>query len=289
MENNSIQEHRIMTNARQHDDEDPETYKERTARYRREEWHRKPMHGQFIRQTSDMFDNDTWQWLQRGKLKKETEGMLMAAQDQALRTRYIQCKIDGVNISPKCRKCNLKDETINHIASECSALAQNQYKKRHDTVAKALHWSLCKKYDLPCNNKWYEHLPEKVIENEDARLLWDYDIQTDRVIQARRPDLTLVDKTKNRVSLIDVSVPWDSRVEEKEREKIDKYQDLRLELRRLWEMPVEVVPIIIGALGTIPRNLKRNLERLEAKVAPGLMQKSVVLETAHIVRRVMDS
>ena len=109
------------------------------------------------------------------------------------------------------------------------------------------------------------------------------------MIQARRPDLTLVDKKKNSVSLIDISVPWDSRVEEKEREKMDKYQDLRLELRRLWEMPVEVVPIIIGALGTIPKNLKRNLEKLEAKVAPGLMQKSVVLETAHIVRRVMDS
>ena len=156
-------------------------------------------------------------------------------------------------------------------------------------MAKALHWSICKKYNLPSNNKWYEHLPEKVVENEEAKLLWDYSIQTDRVIQARRPDLTLVDKNKKSVSLIDVSVPWDSRVEEKEREKVDKYQDLRFELRRLWEMPVEVVPIVIGALGTIPKNLKRNLEKLEAKIAPGLMQKSVMLETTHIIRRVMDA
>ena len=44
--------------------------------------------------------NDTWQWLQRGELKKETEGMIMAAQDQALRTRYIQRAIDLTNISP---------------------------------------------------------------------------------------------------------------------------------------------------------------------------------------------
>ena len=271
------------------DDEDPETYKERRTRGRQEEWHTKTMHGQFIRQTSDIASEGTWQWLERGELKKETEGMIMAAQDQALRTRYIQNKIDGVNVSPKCRKCNIKDETINHIASECSALAQNQYKKRHDTVAKALHWSMCKKYNLPSNNKWYEHLPEKVVENEEAKLLWDYSIQTDRVIQARRPDLTLVDKNKKSVSLIDVSVPWDSRVEEKEREKVHKYQDLRFELRRLWEMPVEVVPIVIGALGTIPKNLKRNLEKLEAKIAPGLMQKSVMLETAHIIRRVMDA
>ena len=52
---------------------------------------------------------------------------------------------------------------------------------------------------------------------------------------------------------------------------------------------MEVIPIIIGALGTIPRSLGRNLTKLKAKVAPGLMQKSVLLDTAHIVRRVMDS
>ena len=67
------------------------------------------------------------------------------------------------------------------------------------------------------------------------------------------------------------------------------YQDLRIELRRLWDKPVEIVPIIIRALGTIPKSLKRNLQEPGADVAPGLLQKSVVLETAHIIRRVMDS
>ena len=66
----------------------------------------------------------------------------MATQDQALRTRYIQRAIDGTNISSKCRKSNQKDETINHITNECPALAQNQYKKRHDKVARTVHWNL---------------------------------------------------------------------------------------------------------------------------------------------------
>ena len=127
-------------------------------------------------------------------------------------------------------------------------------------------------------------------ENENAKLLWDYSIRTDRVITAHKPDLTLVDKTINKVSLIDVAVPWDSRAEEKEQEKKrDKYQDLRIELRRLWDKPVEIVPLIIGVLGTILKSLKRNLEELRADVAPGLLQKNVALETAHIIRRVMDS
>ena len=68
----------------------------------------------------------------------------MAAQDLALRTRYIQRAIDGTNISPKCRKCNQKDEIINHIASECPALAQIQCKKRHYTMARAVLWNLQK-------------------------------------------------------------------------------------------------------------------------------------------------
>ena len=71
--------------------------------------------------------------------------------------------------------------------------------------------------------------------------------------------------------------------------KSDKYQELRTELGRLWDKPVEIVPIIIMALGTIPKSLKRNLEELGADIAPGLLQKSVVLETAHIIRKVVNS
>ncbi|XP_064111262.1 uncharacterized protein LOC135218743 [Macrobrachium nipponense] len=65
------------------------------------------------------------------------------------------------------------------------------------------------------------------------------------------------------------------RVDEKDRGKIDKYQDLKIEIRKIWDMPVEVVPIIIGTLGTSPRSLRRNLEKLDAKVAPGLMQNNM--------------
>ena len=179
-----------------------------------EEWQSKPMHGQFLRQTNDLSRDDIWQWLQRWELKKETEGMIMAAQDQALRTTYIQRAINRSNNSPKCKKCYQKDKTINHITSECPALA---HKKRHDTVARALHWNLCKKYQISCSNKWYEYQPQPMTENENAKLLWNYGITIYRVIPAHRPDLTLVDKTNNKVSLIDVAVPWDSR---------DKYQDL---------------------------------------------------------------
>ena len=48
-----------------------------------------------------------------------------------------------------CRLCKEKEETVSHIVSECSKIAQTEYKKRHDRVATTIHWALCKKYGLP--------------------------------------------------------------------------------------------------------------------------------------------
>ena len=79
---------------------------------------------------------------------------------------------------------------------------------------------------MPCRNKWYEHQPQPVTENENAKLLWDHSIRTDSAIPAHRPYLTLVDKTNNKVSLIDVAVPWDSRPKQKEQEKKRKKREI---------------------------------------------------------------
>ena len=90
----------------------------------------------------------------KATLKKETEGLLLAAQDQALRTRRIMKNIDKKDVQDKCRLCGERDETVAHIVSECKQLAQNEYKKcRHDKVAAMLHWSLCQQYGFPCTEK----------------------------------------------------------------------------------------------------------------------------------------
>ena len=57
----------------------------------------KPFHGQYLQDIKDKTDNSiTWSWLKNGELKKETEGFLIAAQDQALLTNAIKVKIDKV-------------------------------------------------------------------------------------------------------------------------------------------------------------------------------------------------
>ena len=53
--------------------------------------------------------------------------------------------------------------------------------------------------------------------------MWDFSIQTDHVMEARRPDLVVVDKKEISCKIIDFAVPGDSRIEEKEKDKVEKY------------------------------------------------------------------
>ena len=110
-------------------------------------------------------------------------------------------------------------------------------------MAKKVHCDFCKKNGLEHTEKWYEHIPEGVVENEEVKVLWDINVQCDNVIEARRPDIIVINKKERKGIIIDIAVPADVRVGEKEREKVEKYQDLKREIGRLWKLKmVEVVP-----------------------------------------------
>ena len=72
-----------------------------------------------------------------------------------------------------CRMCKNREETVKHIISECSKLAQLEYKRIHDKVAGAVHWSLCETYHIKHSELWYQHAAELVIETESVKILWD--------------------------------------------------------------------------------------------------------------------
>ena len=58
--------------------------------------------------------------------------------------------------------------------SECSKLAQKEYKTRHEWVGKVIHWEMCKKFKFDHTNKWYMHNPAAVLENDTHKLIWDF-------------------------------------------------------------------------------------------------------------------
>ena len=84
------------------------------------------------------------------------------------------------------------DETINYIISECSELTKKEYKIRHDWVGKVIHWEMCKKFKFDHTNKRYMHNPVPVLENNTPKFLCDFDIHTDHLLSARRPDLIII-------------------------------------------------------------------------------------------------
>ena len=114
-------------------------------------------------------------------------------------------------------------------------------------------------------------------------------IQCDHVIEARRPDIVVVNKQERKCTIIDIAVPADKRIGEKENEKVEKYQDLKREIARMWNTrTVQVVPIVVGSLGSVTKNLDKWLGKLNVKISISLLQKTTLLGTARILRMVLE-
>ena len=150
---------------------------------------------------------------------------------------------------------------------------------------------MCKKLKFDHTNKWYVYNPAAILVNDTYKLLWDFNIQTDHLILARRPDLIIINKKKKKriCKIVDSAVPADHRINLKESEKKDKYLDLARELKKLWNMKVTIVPIVIGALGTITKGLLKGLEDLEVSGRVETNQTTALLRTTRILRRVLET
>ena len=120
-------------------------------------------------------------------------------------------------------------------------------------------------------------------------ILWDFDMHTDHLISARRPDLIIINKKKRTCKIVDFAVPADHRIKLKECEKEDKYLNLARELKKLWNMQVTIIPIVIGAFGTVTKGLLKGLEDLEVGGRVETIQTTTLLRTARILRRVLET
>ena len=255
---------------------------------RLEDWEEKVLHRQYLRQTEKVRSDQCWAWLLNGDLKREKESLIVAAQNHSIRTNLVKARIDKSQGDSLCRMCRKVDESIDHIVSGCSKLTQKEYKRRHDNLGKIVHWKLARKCNFEARYKWYEHEPLSVLENEDYKTLQDFSIQTDHVIQARRPDLVVADKKERSCKIIDFAVPGDSMIEEKENDQIEKYQDLERELQKMLNVKVTIIPLVVGSLGAIPKQSGNRLKQIGVTVETAQVQKTVLLGTTRILRKVLE-
>ena len=149
------------------------------------------MHGQYpkILKTPLVDTATTNKWLS-SNLKGKTEGLLVATQDQAIKTRNKKV-ICGQQVESKFRMCLRHKEIVDHIVSGREVLSKTEYISRNNNAAEYLHWSICKDHNIEITNNWYEHKLETVMHNKENNItiMWDIPVSTDRTITANRPDI----------------------------------------------------------------------------------------------------
>jgi hypothetical protein len=111
---------------------------------------------------------------------------------------------------------------------------------------------------------------------------------THRKVTANRPDIIIKNTKEKTCTLIDVAIPADRNVVQKEAENKLKYNSLYIEIRRMWNLKCTIIPVIIGATGIVTRSLRKNLEAVPGKHSIDSLQKTAILGTSHIIRKVLQ-
>ena len=91
---------------------------------KKQKWKEKQLYGRCKRLINNISYEKTWTRLRKGNFTRENESLLIAARDNAIRTNHIKARIDKTQQNSKCRLCGDRDETINHVISECHKIAQ---------------------------------------------------------------------------------------------------------------------------------------------------------------------
>ena len=211
----------------------------------------KRIHGAHAKEvSSDTTDKlATNRWLVDGKLDSTSEAVIVAAQDGVTHTNRYLHEVIGKSETPQCRLCGERKESIGHILSKCS----NHHKERHDRVLYLLVKMIILRalgLRVPTVLFYSGGLARTGIYGTTPEVVKvDVPSPTDKTLQHTRPDV---------VVRLDVTCPWDGRVIKAETEKRQKYQALAADLAVQWDAQVKVVPVALGALGTI-KNVRKYL------------------------------
>ena len=278
-------------------------YKVKKDQERKERFMAKPLHGRFLKAAKEDEQGNaiagprSWEWVKSGYMTKNTEAYIFAAQEQALTTNSVRSRIhrevddDGAAVSGMCRVCGEKMETVAHIAGGCRVLMEGPGTVRHDKVGARVHWELCRKYGVECSARWYEHKPQTISVNEsgDVTIYWAMKWTVPNYVYHKVPDVVVVDRKAKLWTIIDFAVPLDFNIVTKQQEKIETYQKLAAEFCKMHRgIQTKRIPIVVGAFGSIPKDLPRYLQELGIPDIVGGLQKTALLGTQRILKNVLS-
>jgi len=102
-----------------------------------------------------------------------------------------------------------------------------------------------------------------------------------------KPDIIIRDNEKGTCMLVDIAISGDRNVIKKETEKILKYEDLIMEIQRMWNVKTIVIPVIVGVTGTVSKSFRKYVSYIPGKHEVKELQKTAILGNAHILRKVL--
>ena len=133
-----------------------------------------------------------------------------------------------------------------------------------------------------------KHDPKTVTNTKEVTVLWDMPISTDRELKANKPYKVVKDHQSKACYIIDISAPSERNMALKEVEKLSKYKDLEIEINRMWNMNIIVIPVVIRNLGMITKTNEKLIKQLPGVPHIEMLQKITLLGTAHILRKVLS-
>ena len=151
-----------------------------------------------------------------------------------------------------------------------------------------MHYSICKALGIETADKRYTNMPKPMYGEGDVTVLWNQAVHTDIEVTANRPDIIIKNKKEKTCTLIDVAIPADRNVAQKEVENKLKYESLCIEIQRIWNLKCTIIPVITGTTGIVTRSLRKNLEAVPGKHSIDSLQKTATLGTSHIIRKVLQ-
>jgi hypothetical protein len=115
--------------------------------------------------------------------------------------------------------------------------------------------------------------------------MWNQQVQTDRTIPNNKPDIVISDNEKGTCMLIDVAIPGDRNVIQKEAEKILKYKDLTIEIQRMWSVKTRVIPV--WSDWNHFKSFRKYVSTIPGNHEVKELHRTAILGTAHILRKVL--
>ncbi|TBU15418.1 putative Dcp1-like decapping protein, partial [Hamiltosporidium tvaerminnensis] len=207
-------------------------------------------------------------WLKRGNIRPRNEAVFCYIQD-----RNVFWGADGV-----CQHCGKSGKTVDHLVIRCDKMLGDDYTRRHNEVVRCLHLLLINRYKFKSSKRIRSHSVQEILDNEYAEIRVDTRIKNDVKIRNNRPDIFILDKKKNKITLIKVGITSQDSLQIVETEKLRKYDLLANELGLIYKCSVEIIPYVMTWDGIVTKYHKSYLKRLEIPMNVEAYIQSIVLK-----------